>query len=152
MNLQLFLLSGIFFVSGSLLPPRENLCKRQGLQGYVYLVSGNQMPSPDRPSSGHKGLQTTVYIYRLTNLNDVTRLNESAFYSGISTEFVKTVKTDKNGHFKVKLKPGRYSLFIKKDDLFFSNVFDEKNNIFPVEVVAKKMTDVVFNADYDAVY
>ncbi|MCC7400616.1 MAG: hypothetical protein IT214_03935 [Chitinophagaceae bacterium] len=152
MNLHLFLLSNIILVSGFFVTPRENFCRRQGLQGYVYLVSGNQMPSPDRPASKPKGLQTTLYIYRLTSLSDVVRQGESAFYSGISTELVKAVKTDKNGHFKTKLKPGMYSLFLKKDDLFFSSVFDEKNNICPVEVKRGKMTEVVFNANYNAVY
>ena len=56
------------------------------------------------------------------------------------------------GSFKAKLKPGIYSLFVKKGDLYYSSQFDEKNNIHPVEVRKGKMTEVDFKANYDAVY
>ncbi len=152
MKFQLPLLLLTFFsFQGSLTSSEKNNC-RQGLQGYVYLVTGNQMPSPDIPALKPKGIQTKLYIYRLTSLKDVTRKGESPFYSSISTELVKTVETDVNGHFKVKLSPGMYSLFIKKDDLFFASSFDEKNNICPVQVKAGKLTDVVFKANYGATY
>lgn len=127
-------------------------CHRSGIKGHVYLVRGNQMPSPDRPQAAPSGLKTTLYVYRLTNINEVDRDGVSAFYKKISTELVKEVRTDSKGSFKVKLKPGIYSLFVKKGDLFYSNLFDEKNNIYPVEVKPGKMEEVVFKASYDAVY
>lgn len=127
-----------------------NYCGR-GLKGYVYWISGNQMPSPDEPPSKPKGMKTTLYIYQLTNIRDVVRQGESAFYTSISTPLVKEVTTNDKGHFRVKLKPGMYSLFVKKDDLFFSSQLDEKNNIHPVEVKSG-MADVVFNVNYGATY
>jgi hypothetical protein len=128
-----------------------DFCGR-GLKGYVYEVKGNQMPSPDEPRSKPKGLKTTLYIYKLTNINQVTRQAQSPFYIGITTELVKEVETNDKGYFKVKLKPGMYSLFVKKDNLFFSSIFDEKMNIHPVEVKPGTMTDVVFNVNYNAAY
>jgi hypothetical protein len=124
----------------------------QGIRGYVYRVSGNQMPSPDRPAPATKGIRTILYIYHLTNLRDVSRQGTSAFYTRIATELVKEVSTDDSGYFKVKLSPGLYSLFVKKDNLFFANRFDEKNNISPVEVKAGKMSEVVFTINYGATY
>ena len=76
----------------------------------------------------------------------------SAFFKSISTGLVKQVETDENGYFKIKLKPGLYSLFVKKGDLFYSSQFDEKNNIHPVEVKKGKTTEVDFRANYDALY
>jgi hypothetical protein len=131
-------------------PVDNQFCRRQGIQGHVYLVTGNQMPSPDRPPSKPAGMKTTLYIYELTNNSQVTR--EGAFYSSISTRMVKQVMTDDNGYFKVKLKPGRYSLFVKKGELFYSSVFDDKNNIHPVEVRKGEWTEEDFRANYDAVY
>ncbi len=123
----------------------------RGLKGYVYWVSGNQMPSPDEPPSKPKGIKTTLYIYELTNIKDVVRKDQSAFYTSISTPLVKEIETNEKGHFRVKLKPGIYSLFVKKDNLFFSSQFDDKNNIHPVEV-KRGMTDIVFNVNYSAAY
>ena len=126
-------------------------CKKQGIEGYLYKVSGNQMPSPDikpRPPTGIKG---TLYIYELTNISQAVK-KEGSFYSSVSTRLIRKVETNSKGYFKVKLPPGRYSLFIKKDELFYSNQFDSENNIAPVEVLPKKMVKVEFRMDYDAVY
>jgi len=125
---------------------------KQGIEGYVLRISGNQMPSPDRKSSVPKGIQTTLYIYQLTNMNQVIRQGQSAFYSSIKTKLIAAIETDTNGYFKVALDPGRYSLFTKKDKIFFANIFDKDNNIAPAEVLSGKMTSVKFVVDYDAVY
>ena len=55
-------------------------------------------------------------------MSEVEREGNSAFYKKISKEFVKKIETKEDGSFKIKLKPGIYSLFVKKDDLFYSNV------------------------------
>lgn len=130
----------------------DQLCRRSGIRGHVYLETGNRMPSPESPMPAPKGVKTTLYIYPLTNINEVEREGVSAFYKSISKTLVRQVSTDASGAFKAKLKPGVYSLFVKKGDTFFSSQFDEKNNIHPVEVRAGKMTEVVFKANYDAVY
>ena len=134
-------------------PPAELLlCWHTGIKGHVYLIAGNQMPSPDQQPSKPKGIKTILYIYRLTNINEVSREGNSAFFKSISTEPVKEVQTDENGYFKIKLKPGSYSLFVKKGELFYSSQFDEKNNIHPIEVKKGKTTEVVFRTNYDALY
>ena len=60
--------------------------------------------------------------------------------------------SDTNGYFNAKLPVGSYSLFIKVDSLYYANLFDGENNIFPVKVVQNKMTKVEFKMDHDAVY
>ena len=127
-------------------------CGYTGIKGHVYLVAGDQMPSPDREPSAPKGISTTLYIYSLTNISEVSRRGSSAFYQDISTTLIKQVETDKDGYFSTKLKPGSYSLFVKKGELFYSSQFDEKNNIHPIEVKKGKTTEIVFKANYDAVY
>lgn len=136
---------------GSLSFSEPAFCKRQGLRGHVYLVTGNQMPSPDAPRTGHPGMRTTLYIYELTNTSQ-TDQEQGAFYRSITTRLVKEVETDDDGYFKVKLKPGMYSLFVKKGSLFYSNIYDGQGNIHPVEVKKGSFTEVSFKADYDAAY
>ena len=131
---------------------KNTSCTRSGLKGYVYLVKGNQMPSPDKLPSKPAGLETELYIHALTSLSDVTREGTSAFYNEVKTALITVAKTDADGAFSVKLPPGTYSLFVKKDGKYYSNMFDGNNNIFPVEVTTGKMTEVDFKADYDAVY
>lgn len=147
-NLVLPLFILVFMLS-SFVPFRDN-CRRSGIKGRVLLVTGNQMPSPGEPRPAPKGIKTTVYIYELTNTGQVTK--SGAFYSAISTKPVKQVETADDGSFKVKLKPGQYSLFVKKGALFYSNIFDAENNIHPVTVAKGVMTEEEFRVDYDAAY
>ncbi|HVM88891.1 MAG TPA: hypothetical protein VMT76_11950 [Puia sp.] len=125
---------------------------KQGIEGYVYRISGNQMPSPDVKPIPPKGISTFLYIYELTNLSQVQRQGQSAFYYSIPSKLITRIETDTNGYFKINLPAGRYSLFVKKDKLFFANWFDKDNNIAPVEVLPGKFSKVEFRVDYDAVY
>jgi hypothetical protein len=126
--------------------------KGQGIEGFVYRVSGNQMPSPDIKRLPRKGIRTTLFIYGLTNRNQTVKRDQGPFYESLQTSLVKRVETNDSGYFKVQLPVGRYSLFAKKDSLFFANWFDGNNNIAPVDVVARKMTKIEFKIDYDASY
>lgn len=131
-----------------------NYCfrKKQGIKGTVFQVSGDQMPSPDIEPSAPKAVQTTLYIYERTNLQQVERQNSSSFYTAIRTKFIKEVRTDARGRFKIRLDPGEYSVFTKKGDLFYANTFDENNTIAPVKVVATKYSEIIIKIDYDAVH
>src|SRR5688572_5824198 len=127
-------------------------CKRQGIEGHIYRVQGNQMPSPDIKPGAPPPMQTTLYIYELTNRNQAVSAGEVSFYRTFRTKLVKTVVSDKKGYFKVKLPAGQYSLFIKKDDLFYANISDDKDNLSPVTVSAGKYTKMDVKGDWGAVY
>src|ERR1700759_3910019 len=124
----------------------------QGIEGYIYFISGNQMPSPGKKSTPPKGIKTTLYIYQLTNINQVTRQGQSAFYSSVHTKLVAQTESDSTGYFKIQLPPGRYSLFTKKGALFYANMYDRDNNLAPAEVLAGKLNRVEIKIDYDATY
>lgn len=127
-------------------------CKREGIEGYVYKVSGNQMPSPDIKRPAPKGIKTTIYIYELTNIKQVKSDNRSSLYSAISSKLVKTIESNSKGYFKASLPAGKYSVFTKEGDLFYANLFDQDNNIAPVEVLRKKRTKIEIKMDHGAVY
>src|ERR1700712_5268722 len=126
--------------------------KKTGIEGYIFRISGNRMPSPDAKLSPPKGIKAMLFVYQLTSLSQVTKSGESAFYSHIATKLVQSVPSDESGYFFVSLPPGEYSLFTKKDALFYANNFDGENHIAPVRVIAHKVTQVNVNIDYDAVY
>jgi hypothetical protein len=126
--------------------------KKTGLEGYIFRISGNRMPSPNTKLSPPKGVKASLYIYALTSLSQVTKAAGSAFYSSIGTPLVQTVTSDSTGYFYTALPPGEYSLFTKKDALFYANNFDGDSHIAPVKIEAGKVTQVNVNIDYDAVY
>jgi hypothetical protein len=144
--LLLAVISSIFLTSAI------NQHKKTGIDGYIFRISGNRMPSPNVNLSPPRGIKASLYIYELTSLSQVTRINESAFYSGIHTKLVRTVSSNDSGYFFVYLPPGEYSVFSKKDALFYANNFDGENHIAPVKVLPDKVTRVNVNIDYDARY
>lgn len=126
--------------------------KKTGIEGYIFRISGNRMPSPDAKLSPPKGIKAVLYIYELTSFSQVIRQGESGFYSAIHSRLVQTVSSDDSGYFYASLPPGEYSLFTKKDALFYANNFDGDNHIAPVKVVTHKVTQANVNVDYDASY
>ncbi|MBI1342920.1 MAG: carboxypeptidase regulatory-like domain-containing protein [Terrimonas sp.] len=129
-----------------------DFCKRQGIKGKVYFVSGNQMPSPDIPTPEPKPIKTSLYIFELTNISQVTGKKGSPFYTSINTRLVKEVRSNSEGRFKVRLDAGEYSVFTKKGDLFYANTFDQFNNIASVKVVPGSFAELNVRIDYDAAY
>ncbi len=125
---------------------------KQGITGHILWESGNRMPSPDAPPAESKrGVERTVYIYELTNANQVTT-QDGVFHTNIQTNLVTEIVTDANGRFAVALKPGKYSLFTKEEKGLYANLFDGEMNIFPVEVKEGQVTDVEFLINYGASY
>jgi hypothetical protein len=147
---KVFLCSAIIYLADW--PTQGPADHKQGIEGYVYRISGNQMPSPQIKRPLPKGTQATIYIYELTGLNQVDRQGQSPFYFSVKTKLVKKAASDSSGYFKIALPPGHYSLFTKKDTLFYANWFDKDNHISPIEILPGKMTKTEIRIDYDAAY
>jgi hypothetical protein len=126
--------------------------KKCGIQGYVYEVKGNQMPSPDEKRQPPKGIRTEVYIYELTTAAQVVPDQRPGFYKAVNSKLIKQVATNEEGFFRAKLPAGQYSVFTKVDSLFYANLFDQNNHIYPVEVKKRKWTDIVIKQDFNAAY
>lgn len=122
----------------------------QGIEGTVFGVGGNLMPAPNRkPSIPKDGMRATIYIYELTNISQVDRAGQSPYYPAIHTRLIKQADTDDKGHFRVLLPAGHYSIFTKKNDLFYASRRDEKNNLSPVEVLPGKVTKIDCKVETD---
>jgi hypothetical protein len=123
---------------------------QQGIKGQLYLVTGNQMPSPDRKPVPGKGVVREIYIYKLTNMTEVEQ--EDGFYKKVHTQFVKSQFSKADGTFKIKLPPGRYSLFVKENMGLHANLFDSENNISPFTIERKVYTRMTVTINYAATY
>jgi hypothetical protein len=123
--------------------------QQSGIQGKVYLLYGNRMPSPPRRpgdtirySSEGPGVKGTVCVFALTNDSDIVRKGTSPWCEAVHTRLIRQVDTDDKGNFAILLPPGTYSVFTKKDNLFYASRRDQWNNIAPVKVLPGKMTRV----------
>lgn len=113
---------------------KSNFC------GTVYLLSGNCMPSIVKNNNCKIfSVKTSIVIYPYVKFGDVKTCNETSFLLEES-KIVQSVKSDKHGAFSVNLKPGNYSVFVKKDNCFYANYFDGKNGIQPIEIIEGKVS------------
>ena len=64
---------------------------------------------------------------------------------------VASVKADKNGKYRLRLKPGKYSVFIKEKGKLYANRFDD-GGINPIEVKKGRFSKMDIVIDYEAAY
>ena len=127
-----------------------SIAQRQGVKGQLFLVTGNQMPGPDKVHIPRKGTVREIYVYELTNIAEADK--EEGFYKKVHTKFVKSMFSKTDGTFKIKLPPGNYSLFVKENKGLYANIFDSENNISPIIVKSRKYTWMTVTIDYEATY
>jgi hypothetical protein len=128
--------------------------QEQGIEGTARRSSGNHMPSPHYHPGLPAGVHTTICIFALTNISQVTKTGGAGLFLAVQTPLIRQTDTDDSGRFRIPLPPGTYSVFTKKGRLFYATRRDEKNNIAPVEVEPGKMTrvDCSVESDHAAVY
>lgn len=131
-------------------PPRNShkVTIKQGVWGDVWFWSGNFMPEGRGEICQVK---RKVYVYELTTLNEVEQIVYTPFYSAINTKLVTIVESDNEGFFQIELEPGKYSLFVKEDGKFYSNLFNS-DGIFPVNIKSDNVIEVRFDITYKAVF
>jgi len=126
------------------------IAQQQGIRGQVFWLSGNQMPGPDKSKSPQQGVSREIHIYNAATQSDATY--QDGFFTDIKTTFIKTVKSNTDGVFMVKLPVGKYSLFVKESGGLFANTFDGKGCINCISVTRRKYTWITIVVDYEAAY
>jgi len=128
----------------------SGLSQKQGLQGQVFWVSGNQMPSPESVLSPNQGAIRELLIYELTNVKDATQVGP--FFRDIKTKLVTTTQSKSDGTYKVKLPAGSYSVFTREKSGLYANLFDGEGYINPVVISPGQYAWKTITIDYDAAY
>jgi hypothetical protein len=120
---------------------------QQGIAGRVWFWEGNFMP----PAAGSiTPALRDVLIYTLTSLDSVDQVGYSPFYRNIFTSLVAETVSNDSGFFQISLEKGQYSVFVREDTLYYSNLFDGHRNIYPVTVEVDSVTYIDFDITYKA--
>jgi hypothetical protein len=145
LKFSFFFSSVIFLLTG---------CKTSGvlIEGKLQRISGNYMPSPDLPTEPPPGYSGKVYFFEPVLSSQASLTRNPGMYSMKGRIPVAVAVADSSGHFKVRLKAGRYSVLIGRNDLFYSNITDLDGTINPYVVMRGKLSPLLLRADWDAVY
>lgn len=123
---------------------------KEGIQGQVFWLSGNQMPGPGKSISPQYGVAREIVVYKAASLQDAVQSDQ--FFSDVKTELVTKVNTLPDGTFKIKLPPGKYSVFTQEAKGLFANMIGGDGCVSCVEVKPKKYTWTTITVDYEAAY
>lgn len=110
------------------------------------------MPSPDRPAPTGNPVIRKIAAFELTTLEQVENGKQAGFYSKIFTQKIVEAVSNEKGCFNIKLKPGRYSLFVWENGGWYANGFGGNGEIFEVEVKENEVTEIQFSINHSAVY
>lgn len=123
---------------------------KEGIQGQVFWLSGNQMPGPGKSILPQQGVTREIVVYKATTLQDLEQ--EGTFFSNVKTELVTKATSKADGSFKIKLPPGKYSVFTQEQKGLFANIIDGDGCVSCIEVRPKKYTWMIITVDYEAAY
>ena len=124
--------------------------QQQGVTGQLFWIYGDHLPKPEKRSIPVQGVSREIQVYELTTLADVDQ--ENGFFKKVYTRFVASTFSKADGTFKIKLPPGKYSLFVKEEKGLYANLFDSDKNISPIMVKPKQYAWMTITIDYEATY
>lgn len=124
----------------------------QGIKGVVVEVTGNQMPMKGEEPPKPKGIKAEILVYEKTNINQVVKDASTGFFTNITTQKIATVVSDSTGNFSVALPVGTYSLFVKMENRYYANLFNQFNDINTVTVDSAAITTTTIRISNKAVY
>jgi hypothetical protein len=124
----------------------------QGIWGDVWFWEGDFMPSISSNQSGKvTRVERDVWIYPATKNDSVVGAG-GAFYRKILTRLVARTRSNSTGFYQVALPPGKYSVFVTEDSLYYANGNDFAGHILPGVVTANAVTKVQVDITYKAAY
>lgn len=110
------------------------------------------MPSPDLPKPEYPGFRTTIFFFEPALQSNAKTAGMGGVFYDVGTRLAAKAETDAQGNFSLRLKPGRYSVLIGKDTLFYANIIDGQGYLNPVEVRKGEPNRIGLRADWDAKY
>ena len=123
-----------------------SIAQRQGVEGQLFWVNSNMISEADKKHIPQQGVTREIFVYDLATPSDVEL--EDGFFSKVHTKLIARAFCKIDGSFKIKLEPGRYSIFVKEDLGLYANLFDSENHISPITVEPKKYSWITISINY----
>jgi len=121
------------------------------LEGQVFVLSGNRMPSKGKSSSNGLPLITKIYIYKPLSLAQLEDQNGN-ICTKINGDLIRTTSTDTLGHYYFQLPAGSYSIVVAYEKGFFIPYFSGNDGVALLNLVPKKTTILNIKVNQKASY
>ncbi len=124
---------------------------KQGIEGFLREVKGNQMGIEKKNSIKGQPLVGSLYIFNDLSDKDLVGL-EGQWCKSVQQKPYLIIQTDNKGYFKQALKKGKYVVLVEAYDGFFIPSFDQFNHPTKVLVESKKYTSLNILVNSKAIY
>lgn len=119
----------------------------EGIWGTLIQREGNWMPGANGNPLEFPA-QREIAVYEYTTINQI---NGHPTSCEVLTKLISTTTCDKEGFYELKLKPGKYSVFLKEKGKLYANGGDSYGGLNSVIVETSKVSKMNLVIDY-AVY
>ncbi len=120
--------------------------------GQVTFVEGNMMPSPDGPKAGGRPVRRQIGIFRLTSFRQTKPGVRTGFFAAMGSRPLLTTWSAKDGTYRLRLKPGTYTVCVREGGQWYANLSDHLGQINPVLVQHDSTTHHDLMINYKAIY
>lgn len=122
-----------------------------GVTGKVLFLEGDFMPGPDPPRGKTLPVVRKLLFYQAARLEQCQPQGSGGFFRKVNTPLMGSVVSDKNGRFKISLKPGTYTVVAEEQGQLYANGSDGVY-LKPVQVKAGQFTELDFRIDYKSTW
>jgi hypothetical protein len=132
-------------------PVGDQITITQGIWGSVRLWEGDFMPGIHKISGTVTPVERDVWIFEATRFDSVVA-REGGFYTRILTQLKAKTRSNAMGFYQASLPPGKYSIFVAENNLYYANGTDEAGHLVPGVVTAGAVTRVQIDITYRAAF
>lgn len=123
----------------------------QGIKGFVYLKTDANMPLKGKPLQKGSPYSTTIFVYESASISQLIG-QQGNFAKGLNAVLVKQVQSDKAGKFKLKLRPGKYTIVLGYQEGIYIPFFSGINGVGHIEVPKHQFQEIDLTISASSVF
>lgn len=134
------LFRGVFILL--LAPILMGFCiQSQGIKGLVLLEKEATMPLKGGSKRSGTPLSTMVFVYESATVSQLID-QQGHFVKGLNAKLIKQIRSGVDGTFKLKLKPGKYTILLGYNLGMYIPYFSGMNGVAHIEVIKHQFQEI----------
>ena len=113
----------------------------QGIKGFVLLEKETNMPLKGGSKRSGTPISTTIFVYESAMVNQLID-QQGHFAKGLNAKLIKQVRSGVDGSFKLKLKPGKYTILLGYKEGMYIPYFSGMNGVAHIEVIKHQFQEI----------
>jgi hypothetical protein len=113
----------------------------QGIKGRVWIQADTNMPLKDGPRQLGSPYSTSIFVYESATIDQLIGQQEN-FATKLNANLVKQIKSNREGRFKLKLRPGNYTIVLGYKEGIYIPFFSGSRGVAQFEVLKHDFQEI----------